>query len=456
MKFLRFAFITVLACLIAGWWGAHIARKSHQTRDMTALERFSQTALRFPHMLKVLVTGEAEDLSEPQNITKTPPNTKWLTTPQTVQDSGYLLFSTLNAEKQAVIRFIEMGSGKILHEWFPNMNLILNDLNRSKELIVEAFEKGELGVPLKNDRIARNKLAIELGNPLLLKDYSIVFNCGGLGHLYRLDKNSELIWRSEDLVHHGFEQDANGNIWACGVDLKNPLAKQYEYKDDAAICIDINTGKTLQNHSLTEIFKINNLLAEEIFSHAAAVKMFGNDPFHLNDVQPVLKTAKHWQKGDIFLSLPVQSMLVLYRPSTKKIIWKTTEGLCSVHDVDIVNDSTISAFNNNIAFGEVSIPMNQPANSDIVLYHFNSNLISTPYSEYLKTINFFTASQGRHEILENGSLFLDESNSGMLYKMNPAGDIIWQTYIPYADNETQVMSASWPRYYSKTNNGFTE
>ena len=110
---------------------------------MTALERFSQTALRFPHMLKVLVTGEAEDLSEPQNITKTPPNTKWLTTPQTVQDSGYLLFSTLNAEKQAVIRFIEMGSEKILHEWFPNMNLILNDLNRSKELIVEAFEKGE-------------------------------------------------------------------------------------------------------------------------------------------------------------------------------------------------------------------------------------------------------------------------------------------------------------------------
>ena len=29
----------------------------------------------------------------------------------------------------------------------------------------------------------------------------------------------------------------------------------------------------------------------------------GTDPFHINDIQPVLQDGKYWMKGDVFLSL---------------------------------------------------------------------------------------------------------------------------------------------------------
>ena len=52
-------------------------------------------------------------------------------------------------------------------------------------------------------------------------------------------------------------------------------------------------------------------------------RKFTKDPIHLNDIQPVNFNGDYWEKGDVFLSLRNQSMIVLYRPSTNQIVWKT-------------------------------------------------------------------------------------------------------------------------------------
>ena len=54
---------------------------------------------------------------------------------------------------------------------------------------------------------------------------------------------------------------------------------------------------------------------------------------------------KFWKSGDVFLSLRNQSMILLYRPSTNKIIWKGTGPFFRQHDVDVLNDHKISIFN---------------------------------------------------------------------------------------------------------------
>ena len=62
---------------------------------------------------------------------------------------------------------------------------------------------------------------------------------------------------------------------------------------------------------------------------------------------PNLKTSKYFNKGDLFISCKNISTVFLYRPTTNRIL-KVIEGpFQSQHDIDIINDSTISIFNNN-------------------------------------------------------------------------------------------------------------
>ena len=56
------------------------------------------------------------------------------------------------------------------------------------------------------------------------------------------------------------------------------------------------------------------------------------------------------EKGDLFLSLRSQNMIILYRLSTNKIISHITGPFSNQHDVDIISDKEISIFNNNIYF----------------------------------------------------------------------------------------------------------
>ena len=76
-----------------------------------------------------------------------------------------------------------------------------------------------------------------------------------------------------------------------------------------------------------------------LFSHG---NDYENDPIHLNDIQPVDFDGDYWKKGDVFLSIRNQSMIMLYRPSTNQIIWIGNGPYLHQHDVDIIDDHRIA------------------------------------------------------------------------------------------------------------------
>ena len=73
------------------------------------------------------------------------------------------------------------------------------------------------------------------------------------------------------------------------------------------------------------------------------------DPLHLNDIEPLLSDGRHWKKGDLFISLRNRSTVLLYRPLTNKIMRTIQGSFYGQHDVDVISDSTISIFNNNVS-----------------------------------------------------------------------------------------------------------
>ena len=161
--------------------------------------------------------------------------------------------------------------------------------------------------------------------------------------LVKIDACSRLVWiNDEDLFHHSIERDDSGMFWVP-TDQEPVTIKGVPKKfHDNSIAMVTPDGKLLMNRSVSQIL-IDNGLAHLLFWGDGSFP----DPIHLNDIEPVRKDGPYWRKGDLFLSLRNPSTVMLYRPSTNKVIWHKTGPWSKQHDVDILDDHRISIFNNN-------------------------------------------------------------------------------------------------------------
>ena len=119
-------------------------------------------------------------------------------------------------------------------------------------------------------------------------------------------------------------------------------------------------------------------------------------------------------------------MILLYRPSSNKIIWKGTGPFFHPHDVDILDDHRISVFNNNsknFIDGDIV-----DGNNQVIIYDFKTNEYSTYLSESLMKQDVRTVTEGRSQILPNGDLFVEETNYARTLYFNADGSIRWSHF----------------------------
>lgn len=142
--------------------------------------------------------------------------------------------------------------------------------------------------------------------------------------------------------------------------------------DGAALLIGPD-GQELERHSILEAM-IDSGLRFLLF--ALKEPGFNPDPVHLNDIQPVPGDGPFWRKGDVFLSMRNISTIALFRPATGRIVWYKTAPWMAQHDIDIVDDTTISVSSNN------TYDMGQSTHIDgtnvLECYDFTTGRVTTP------------------------------------------------------------------------------
>ncbi len=344
---------------------------------------------------------------------------------------SYLLLSRWDGDlKESIVELVDLKNFKILHTWNP-------DIDAFNSLVEK---KGEFKFL---DRDHNNSRQI-LSHPELTIDGGLLFNSGPLR---KIDACSNLIFQNlNDITHHSVETDSEGNIWVPSYMYPQSLPFKkvggkniYErgYFDDAIVKLSPD-GEILFEKSVSQVF-IDNGLEYLLFS--VGDRNFTLDPIHLNDIQPVDFNGEFWKKGDVFLSLRHQSMVFLYRPLTNKIIWKGTGPFFHQHDVDILNDHRISVFNNNskdFVDGEVV-----DGHNEVIIYDFKKNQYSSYLKDSLIINDVRTITEGRSKILQNGDLFVEETNYGRTLYFNSDGSLRW-THVNRADNE-KIYAIKWSR-----------
>jgi len=314
-----------------------------------------------------------------------------------------ILISYKEARNNDIIELINLNNLNTIKSWTPPSKLI-----------------DELSYNENNPRRYNITSDLNFLAPLMLSDSSVVFNTNS--SLVMVNKNSEIVFVNNDYeFHHSIEIDNNENIVAVASAFKSKIPEylksiEYditkEFKEDLIIILD-KKGKVLYEKSLVDLFEENNL-NDYLYS-----KYFGlvdSDPFHLNDIQPVVKNSKFFKEGDLFLSVRNPGLIVLFRPSEDKVIWFKQGPWFQQHDVDIF-DEYITVFGNDVRYfssinTDIAFFPNQ--NNRIYKYDFSNDSVNTIFDNHFENLNINTITQGLHEI-SNDIIMVEETNYGKLY-----------------------------------------
>ena len=347
-------------------------------------------------------------------------------------NQSYLLLSRYDGDlKEGIVELVDLTNFKVLHTWNP-------DIDKFIKLVKNTEEFKYLNRDSNNSRT-------RLVHPILINDGGLVFTSNS--PLRKIDSCSNLIFQNkDDMFHHSIETDNEGNIWVPSYIYPQSLSirkvgrdilQEGGYFDDGIVKLSPD-GEILFEKSVSQIFIDNGL---EYLLFATGDWRFTHDPIHLNDIQPVNFDGEFWKKGDVFLSVRNQSMIVLYRPSTNKIVWKGTGPFFNQHDVDILDDYKISIFNNNLKmFAETNVV---DGHNEVIIYDFKTNEYSSYLSDSLIKNDVRTITEGRNQILLNGDLFVEETNYGRTLYFNSDGSLRW-THVNRAENG-KVYYVGWSR-----------
>jgi len=308
----------------------------------------------------------------------------------------------------------------------PNLNEKLHEWKLTETEINNFFKKKDYG--------SLNTLE-GINLPILdLKDGSIVFRFSfeESGYMAKIDKNSKILWIVKDfendsfkVFHHDYGIDDQGNIYSPVIMskkhwlsnfLKRKKSKHLEhtYEDHGYV-------KISKDGEIEEVVSITDILIE----NGLGIYIYGTgildwDGVHLNDVEPALFDGVVWKKNDLLISARNLSLVFIYRPSTKKIIWYKFGPWINQHDPDFVDYKTITVFGNDIIFSDKigtskmdDLLINLNKKNNIWKYDFLEKKATKIYSHAISKSKYKTYTGGYHYF--DGKNFLSNfySNAGV-------------------------------------------
>lgn len=315
--------------------------------------------------------------------------------------SGYVLLSRHDKySDRPVVELVSLADGVVRYSWWPDADSLLADAPRTSK---------------QSTFIDWTRSRFRAIHPFLMTDGGLVIKDHGT-YLMRVDSCARKVWRQDRfLAHHSTESDGAGGFWIPGFIEPHTLENvPPEFAEDALVHVDAD-GNILSMQSLPQIF-LDNGLEWALFT----VGRPSDDPLHLNDIQPVLTDGPYWKRGDLFLSLRHISAIVLFRPSTGRIVWMKQGPWLGQHDVDILDERRIGIFDNHAHDRGLGVGVDGA--NRIAIYDFSTDEVSGPWNETLDRLEVQTRTEGLFEVLPNGGIMVEEGDYGRLLFLDEAGN----------------------------------
>tara|TARA_Y100000996_G_scaffold400931_1_gene371383 strand:- start:1421 stop:2119 length:699 start_codon:yes stop_codon:yes gene_type:complete len=178
--------------------------------------------------------------------------------------------------------------------------------------------------------------------------------------------------------------------------------------EESFVLLDKKNGNIIKEILLEDVFKKNrNLGLFNFHIDLPSNKKITDDPFHLNDVEPLNFSMKNFEKGDLLISFRNSNLIFILDQNTYKIKWWKIGKTIRQHDPDWQN-GYLTVFDNSMRNNEVAEEKNYM--SRILKIDLEDNKSEVLYNGIKH--NAYSVIRGNHQIIENGFILATISSQG--------------------------------------------
>ncbi|MFT5663609.1 MAG: hypothetical protein ACI9JR_000995 [Gammaproteobacteria bacterium] len=246
----------------------------------------------------------------------------------------------------------------------------------------------------------------------ILDDGSVIFSFDGGATLQRIDKCGNRVWVVEGLFHH-----------SVTLDDKQQFVWTLRFPGDV-VQVATATGEIGRHFTMDDVIMANpdidileirrSKLNDNGGNSRNTTERWLNDPFHLNDVDPLPSALagsyEGFDAGDLMLSARNLNLVFVLDPVTLKIKWWRTGATKNQHDPDWSSTGKITVFDNRM-----SRDYSRIISLDLKSYGTKSLLDG-------RKINFYSRIRGKHQITEAGNILVTSTQQGRVFEVDMDGN----------------------------------
>jgi hypothetical protein len=304
---------------------------------------------------------------------------------------GVNLYTSGHAE---IAYLIDM-EGNVLHQWEYSFGTAFPDYRKNT------------GLP-EPDHWRRVQL---LSGGELLAIYD------GVG-MIKLDRNSNLLWKSDRGFHHDVFVDDKGTIYALTREARViPRIDEFEPVLEDFIAVIAPDGTMIRRVSLLEAFERSSYASLLRKAHP-----YG-DIFHTNTIEVLdgrhADRSSVFAAGNVLISVRELDVIAIVDLSEEVVIWALTGQWAAQHQPTLLANGNILLFDNKGHHGLSKVIEIDPLTQEIVWAY-----------EGTEENGFSSSSLGSNQRLPNGNTLITESNGGRAFEVTPDGEVVWEFYNP--------------------------
>lgn len=250
------------------------------------------------------------------------------------------------------------------------------------------------------------------------------------GHsLVKLDRDSNLLWRSRCNAHHDLEVLANGDILVLtrkahvvpAFDPERPVLEDFVTLLDA-------DGNEKRSFSLLAALERSPYPALETrmrkrFGQGRDQMAQNGDLMHTNSLAVLdgrlAGRLPAFRAGNLLVSCRPLSFVGVVDPEREEFVWTLSGAFQEQHDPKLLANGNLLLFDNT-GRGRASTVRELDPETGATRWEYRGSAQEP----------FFSRTCGTAERLANGNTLITESDAGRAFEVTPAGEIVWEFWNP--------------------------
>ncbi|MBD3388405.1 MAG: hypothetical protein GF416_04975 [Candidatus Altiarchaeales archaeon] len=254
------------------------------------------------------------------------------------------------------------------------------------------------------------------------------------GSIVRMDKGSNIIWKSPGTYHHGVWVTDDGRVYSIDGSKTMPGERRnitvggrgYMIVDNHIVELS-PSGEVVDSVSVFDLVEdlVNN---ETMAEYGDYLPFEAVEVLHTNYVEEVREDLGYANEGDVLFCVRNLDLIGIADMDEEKLVWHWGPGVLEhPHSPSILDGGNILVFDNGVRRGYSRVLELDPRTGEVVWEYEGS----PPES-------FYSESRGWAQRLPNNNTLITESDMSRVFEVTREGRIVWEYWNTHADDENRT------------------